>query len=72
MAKDVLVHIRHLFFQKAFEKVERLAKETKLSWHKKEGQLKDKKFLKDRQQSKNKGFSQWRIISGSLETWAQS
>lgn len=65
--KGCLVDIRHSFFQKAFEKVRRLGKGTKLSWHKKEGQLKDKEFLKDRKESKNKEFSQWRIICGSLE-----
>lgn len=67
MEKDVLVDVRHSFFQTAFDKVERLGKGTKLSWHKKEGQLKDKKKFKDRKQSKNKEFSQWRIICGSLE-----
>lgn len=50
MEKDVLVDLRHSFFQKAFDKVERLGKGTKLSWHKKEGQPKDKAFLKDRKQ----------------------
>lgn len=50
MEKDVLVYIRHSFFQKASDKVERLGKGIKLSWPKKEGQLKDKEFLKDRQQ----------------------
>lgn len=50
MEKDVLVDLRHSFFQKAFDKVERLGKGTKLSWHKKEGQPKDKEFLKDRKQ----------------------
>lgn len=67
MEKDVLVDIRHSHFQKAFDKVERLRRGTKLSWHKKKGQLKDKEFLKDRKQSKNKEFSQWRIICGSLK-----
>lgn len=67
MEKDVVVDIRHSFFQKTSDKVERLGKGIKLSWHKKEGQLKDKEFLTDRQQSKNKEFSQWRIIRGSLE-----